>query len=321
MNNSREYAVTIYEMQHIPILKSNKYRLTYFKDEIPVRGSEFSAVQHIEVHDRRMCKSAIDTHRLDFYLVSLATKGEGMHIFGTKQYDIKENTLCFIGPGVISSWQAQAVTHEGIFCTFSEDFFNLGRINKQFLQEIPFFHPDGKAVLELTKEMATDCLALFTMMHNEYSSRNIYSHEILRSFLHVLLNKVYAWHRDQGFDHRAGNHAGTRLVRNFTEMYRRDVEPLNHDRRIQVKTISEYARALHVSQNHLTDTVKSITGKTAGQLIHDHLIQQATILLKQSSRSVSEIAWLLGYDDPSYFARYYKRQTGFTPSAIRSSPL
>jgi AraC-like DNA-binding protein len=97
----------------------------------------------------------------------------------------------------------------------------------------------------------------------------------------------------------------------------KDFKLINSGQVIRVKKVADYAQQLGISQNYLNDTIKSITGKSAGQLIKDQLIKQATMCLKHSSKNVSEIAYLLGYEDPSYFARYYKKQTGHAPSDLK----
>jgi AraC-like DNA-binding protein len=81
----------------------------------------------------------------------------------------------------------------------------------------------------------------------------------------------------------------------------KDFKLINSGQVIRVKKVADYAQQLGISQNYLNDTIKSITGKSAGQLIKDQLIKQATMCLKHSSKNVSEIAYLLGYEDPSYF--------------------
>ena len=303
----------------IPILKSDSYRTSYFKHEPQPNKTllTISTVQHFEIHRRCIWKNIIPAHRLDFYLVFIVTGGEGIHTFGLKEHYIKKNMLCFIGPNMISSWQSEAEDHQGFFCTFSDDFFNLGRENKRFLSELPFFQIDGNAVLHLTDEQMHYYLSLFELMHAEYEHKNEYSENVLRSQLQVILNKAYSQYRTEECPPDIANPPGLRLMKAFTALYMRDFNVLFDGKTIQLKKIADYADELGVSQNHLNDTIKAVTGRSAGQLIKSQLIKQATMCLKQSSKSISEIAYVLGYDDPSYFARYYKSQTGQSPSDFR----
>lgn len=304
---------------NIPILKSASFGKEYFKDKYAKPAlSAASSFQHFEINRRCLWKNSIEPHRLDFYMVFLVTEGEGIHTFGLKDHYIKKNMLCFVSPDMVSAWQSDSNEHQGIFCTFSDDFFNLGSVNRQFLNSLPFFQIDGNAVLNLSDEQADYYLLLFKQMLDEYEHRNEFSDNILRSQLHVLLNKAYAQYSMEAVPAATTDHAGLRLLKAFTACYMRDFNVINGGNTIELKTVAAYADELGVSQNHLNDTIKAITGKSAGQLIKTQLIKQATMCLKHSEKSISEIAYRLGYDDPSYFARYYKSQTGKSPSEFRA---
>ena len=105
------------------------------------------------------------------------------------------------------------------------------------------------------------------------------------------------------------------------EAYMVDFGVIRNGKEIKLKKISDYAQQLGVSQNYLNDMVKSITGKSAGQLMKTQLLKQATVCLKHSTKSISEISYLLGFEDPSYFTRFYKKHTGHLPSDKRKAPV
>jgi AraC-like DNA-binding protein len=249
--------------------------------------------------------------------VFIVTGGEGVQTFGLKEHYIKKNMLCFVSPTMVNAWRSEVDDHQGYFCAFSDDFFNVGRENKSFLGELPFFQIDGNAVLHLTDEQTRYYVTLFEQMHTEYEHRNEYSDNVLRSQLQLILNKAYAQYRTEACPPDVSDHSGMRLLKAFTALYMRDLNVLYQGSSIQLRKVADYAEELGVSQNHLNDTIKAVTGRSAGQLIKRQLMKQATICLKHSNKSISEIAYKLGYDDPSYFARYYKNQTGQSPSDFR----
>ncbi|HEY9044767.1 MAG TPA: helix-turn-helix transcriptional regulator [Ohtaekwangia sp.] len=304
--------------QNIPVLQTTSYTRSYFENDIPSSKISIPGIQHFDIHQRCNYKHAIASHRLDFYMVFLVMQGEGRHTFGAQEHYLSKNMLCFIGRDVINSWKSEAEEQRGYFCSFSDDFYNIGRENKNFLSELPFFQIDGTPVLHLTDEQAQEYLTVFQLMHKEYDHRNEYSDHILRGYLHAILNKACGLYSEQHHPNIFSTHAGIRLLKAFTALYMRDFQLIRVNNNLQVKSVAAYAKELGVSQNHLNDTIKSITGRSAGQLIKNHLIKQATICLKHSSKSISEIAYRLGYDDPSYFTRYYKSQTGLTPAAYRA---
>lgn len=78
-----------------------------------------------------------------------------------------------------------------------------------------------------------------------------------------------------------------------------------------------YADRLGVSPNHLNKSVRQVTGKPASAVINEVLLLEAKVLLKHSSYTIGEIAHRLGFDDQSYFGRFFKKGTGLTPQAFR----
>jgi AraC-like DNA-binding protein len=260
----------------------------------------------------------ISSHRLDFYMLFIVTGGEGIHTFGPKEYYIRQNMLCFVGPDMVSAWQTETGQQQGYFAVFSESFFNRGYENKTFLQQLPFFQLDGHAVLNLSDNQAQQYLTLFQFMHDEYANSNIHSSGVLRSHLQLILQKANAQLRTEVASDNVINHPGLRLLKAFKALYMRDFHGLSKGKGIILKKVAEYADELGVSQNHLNDSIKKITGRSAGQLIRHQLASHATMCLMHADKSISEIAFTLGFEDPSYFARFYKSQTGKSPSEFRA---
>ena len=83
-------------------------------------------------------------------------------------------------------------------------------------------------------------------------------------------------------------------------------------------SVSEYAAELNVTPNYLNKTVKQHTHRTAIDWIEIARINMAKMLLKDSSVPVGDIAGRVGVPDQSYFARFFKKKTGFTPSEFRN---
>jgi AraC family transcriptional activator of pobA len=300
----------------IPTLKKDTYRKSYFKHEIP---TPLPPDPYFEINHRCLWPNVIEAHRLDFYMIFIATRGEGIHSFGPKAYYIHQNMLCFIGPDMISSWQAEMEDQQGYFISFSESFFNQGCENKQFLHELPFFQLDGSAVLSLSEIQTRYYLTLFQFIQDEYRNNNEYSSAVLRSYLQLMLHKAYAQLKSESMIQPPGNQAGVRLIKAFKALYMRDFHALGKEKALTLKPVAEYAHELGVSQNHLNDTIKMVTGRSAGQLIRYQLASHATMCLMHADKSISEIAFALGFEDPSYFARFYKSQTGKSPTEFRAN--
>lgn len=81
--------------------------------------------------------------------------------------------------------------------------------------------------------------------------------------------------------------------------------------------VTEYADMLSITPNHLNKCVKQITHRTAHQWIDEMILLESKVLLSQSSLSIAEISYQLGMNDQSYFGRFFKKNTGVTPSQYR----
>ena len=316
------------EKKDVPLLKSDRYRQVYFKQApaAEVTHGNWPSLEHFEIHHRCIWNDVVPAHRLDFYMVFLVTAGEGVHHFGIQEHRLGKHMLCFVGPDMINSWQMTTHDQRGYICTFSDDFFHAGLADRQVLSRLPFFQLDGRPVMQLSEAGAAEYTALFALMEREYEksvngtlstihSKKQNSKEVLRGYLHALIGKAKSDYADAVTD--TVDRAGTRLLRKFTALLNGDFEPIRTGKPLTVRKVSAYAEVLGVSQSHLNDTLQSLTGLSAGQHIRNRLIGQATMCLMHSDKTVSEIAYRLGYDDPSYFARFYKSQTGKSPSAFR----
>ncbi len=121
----------------------------------------------------------------------------------------------------------------------------------------------------------------------------------------------------------------TYLSRLYTEQYRHSdtlpdklllksfVAKVNECFR-ELHEVRKYAALLHISAGHLGEVVKAQSGRLAIRHIHERILLEARRLLFHTSRSAKEIAFTLGFRDASYFNRFFKRETGDTPTGYRS---
>lgn len=128
--------------------------------------------------------------------------------------------------------------------------------------------------------------------------------QLLRRTLDLLLNQVDALYgKDTVHPHNA-------VCARFLDKV--------FDRSSPVSRVSEYAGELGVSPNHLNRVVKAGTGRSAGEWIDISRLALSKLLLRQSDMPVIDIAVRAGFDDQSYFSRFFKKQTGMTPSEFRA---
>ena len=86
-------------------------------------------------------------------------------------------------------------------------------------------------------------------------------------------------------------------------------------------TVAMFADELNLSPRYLSDLLKQETGKTAMDLIQIFLVSEAKNLLHQGDHTVYEIAYFLGFENPPYFSRLFKKETGFSPNQFKKNIL
>jgi AraC family transcriptional activator of pobA len=165
-------------------------------------------------------------------------------------------------------------------------------------------------VIYLEHENAKALLELYELIQRKLQmENNPYRTEISRSALIMLLYEV------------AGNYDRQHVINRKKQTRKQELNLLfqnlvfNHYK--EHRTVQYYADALFVSPKHLTETVKEVTGKTAGEWIDDAVVLEAKVLLRNHEISVAEVAGQVNFPEQSSFGKYFKKHTGLSPSEYR----
>jgi AraC-like DNA-binding protein len=152
--------------------------------------------------------------------------------------------------------------------------------------------------------------ALISQISNELNKENTFGHrELLRHFLKSFLIQIERQKRENQDASLVITNEKHILFLRFSELIE-----LNYKKGFSV---SEYAALLNISSKTLTELTNKIVFKTPSILIHERVILEAQRLLTHSSLNVNQIGYQLGFDDPSYFVKYFKKYTKKTPSDFR----
>jgi len=267
----------------------------------------------VEVFDANRHFSVKYPHRHDFFEVLYLQKGSGYHVIDGNKYEIKPPCVFFMSPGQAHKLELSNDI-EGYIFIFTADFYLLNRRNQNSLIEFPFFytiHQDNPP-LQLASNADVQFLeTLFRQSITEAKQAGNSKMEMLRSLLDLILTTCAA--RYQSNEHLFQKAKGLIMVKQFFHLLEE-----NHTQNLP---ISRYAEMIGVTPNHLTQTVKLLTGKTSSQMIKAKQLLEIKRLLIHTNFSVSEIAGQLNFEDQSYFTKFFKRETGITPLQFRNETL
>jgi AraC-like DNA-binding protein len=247
-------------------------------------------------------------NRHTFYEVLWITTGTGIHHIDFEDYTIQPNTLFIIAPGQVHAWNMLSPL-TGYAMLFPSEFFGLDEGSATFLDELSIFRPGEAApAIWLTGHAA---VAIDTLVHRvmgEFMNRQFGQLTALRALMQLMLLEAQR-HRMATGDVQTISAAGLltqRFLRLVDQQYARQ------------HTVRAYATALGVTANYLTDVIATTTGLAAGAQLRHRLTLEAKRRLAHSDEPAATVALQLGFDDPAYFGRFFRRETGQSPISFRT---
>lgn len=248
-------------------------------------------------------------HRHDFFEIVHATAGSGSHVVDFAAHPIRPQTLWFLVPGQVHRWDCE-VSVEGRLVLFGEELLLDGPGHLGALDELAALHALSAAgPIGLGPDDAARVGALVAEMERECTEQALGWASVARAHLHVLVVLAQRAHEAAAPPRMQEIGRGTALARQF--------QRLVNERLVATPTVQAYASRLGVTAGHLSDTVREATGRSPGELIRARDALEAKRLLAHTDLTVAEVAARLGFDDPSYFGRFFKRETDESPGGFR----
>ena len=235
-------------------------------------------------------------HLHGFYEIIWFQKGSGTHYVDFNQYAIAPGTIIFISPGQIHSFDTKH-DQEGyvlkICAELFDDFVSLSCVTVQ--------DKDSAALEMLIGAMQEELKKEDSLGHREAL------HALVKLFV-IMVRRSYA-----GMNPSAPNphKVSYKAFLNFRKLIEENY--------CRLHTVKDYASLLNVSSKTLTLYVNECSKYSPLELINNRIILEAKRLLRYSVLSVKEIAFRLGFEDPSYFAKFFKRLVKQSPSDYRES--
>ena len=259
---------------------------------------------YLEKHGRK----ASVPHSHSYYQIIWFFKAKGRHIVDFKTFDINDNTILFIAKDQIHAFDSD--NNDGWLIHFNESFFMHTEVdiflkyNIFKTQENPCYAPE--------KDTLAKGKNYIQLILNELENRSNFGFEdtvrfLLKSFL-INLERV---HQKRAPEKIEVNNTQTLKLYQFKELVEAHYK--------QGLSVNEYAKLMAVSSKTLNSITKSTTHKSPSELIMGRVVLEAKRLLRYTSLQISEIAYQLGFEDPSYFIKYFKRHVGHSPLEFRNT--
>lgn len=251
-------------------------------------------------------KLPVSPSREKCHSIILITEGVYTTTIGFEEFSVNPNDVLVVQAGAVFSVNKVPENVKGYACHFHPDtligsFGNLGLI-----AEFEFLHIGNNPIVTVSDGTLYALQNLFKRLHAEFNNRSEPNTGIIHSYLYALLTELKVVFREESTIKQTAAH-------HITNQFRK----LAYERAREHLKTSDFARTMNISPNHLNKSVKSVTGKSASGIIDEIKLIEIKYLLYQSSLSISEISYNMGYSDPSYFTRFFKNKEGISPSAFR----
>lgn len=255
--------------------------------------------------------------RKEFYKICLTTGKSRIH-YSDKTYE-QEGTILFFGnPHIPYSWETISTTYVGYTILFSEEFFKNSE-RSESLQQSSFFKIGGTPVLKITEEQRGFLNTIFQKMIIEQKSEYVFKDELIRNYISLIIHESLKMEPSENFEQN--KNAASRLSSVFLELLERQFPIETTSNPLQLRTAQHYSQHLNVHINYLNRAVKEVTGKSTTTHITERIITEAKALLQHTDWSISEVAYALGFEYPTYFNNFFKKITGTNPTSFRLSEV
>jgi AraC-like DNA-binding protein len=251
-----------------------------------------------------------------FYTIFLKDVKCGDLVYGRNTYDYQEGTLVFLAPGQVAGVNSNGETYQpkGHVLVFHPDLIHGTSLGKH-IQDYTFFGYQSNEALHLSereRNMILDCLLKIEYELDQTIDKH--SKRLIVANIELFLDYCVRFY-DRQFITRDNVHQG--ILERFENLLN-DYFGSEKPQSIGLPSVSYCADELNLSPNYFGDLVKKETGKTAQEYIQSKLINMAKEKLFDSNKTISQVAYELGFKYPQHFARLFKKNTGYTPIDYRA---
>jgi AraC-like DNA-binding protein len=253
----------------------------------------------------------------DMYLLSMKGKIKGTSFnYGRNSYDFEEGTLVFINPDQVISFSdpIEELDDSGWTILFHPDLIRQAQLGKT-IKTHSFFSYEANEALHLSDKEKKFLLELVQKIDLEINQNmDKYSQDLIIQNLETILKYSDRYYDRQFYTRSNLNKDYVSQFEVFLKEYFSSEEHLSKG----LPTLKTCGKALNMSGSYLSDLLKIETGRSAKDHIHSFIIEKAKTTLLNSSESISQIAFDLGFEYPQHFSKLFKSKTKMSPSEYRN---
>lgn len=251
----------------------------------------------------------------DFYLISLKRSPTKKLLYGRKYYDFGSGSMIFMGPSQVFQVDGNAEDEDLGWGLYVHPDLISGTSLYEKMDQYTFFQYSSNEALHLSeKELGIIEQILENIIGEYHNNLDQHSQNLMVSNIELLLNYCQRFYGRQFLTRK---HQNKDVVHRFEQLLKAYfVEGQQHE--TGLIHVEYFANALNLSKSYLSDLIRKETGKTIKESVHLYMIELAKNTLLSTHKSVSEVAYELGFEYPQYFSRIFKAKVGISPGEFRN---
>jgi AraC-like DNA-binding protein len=245
-----------------------------------------------------------ELHRHNFFFILALEKGKGEHIIDFISYPVNDYAVFFMRPGQVHQLTLKKES-TGYLMQFSAELYSPREkpANQIFLKI------SNKNYCQLNPDRFKKAFSILTFIFQEYTEKQERYREAIKANLEILFIELVRQSQNPKSLSKHNNQYSQEKLEELLELLQYHITT--------VKQVAQYADMLHLTAYQLNAITKETLNKTCSELINEQILLEAKRHLLATSGQVNQIAYHLGYEDPSYFIRFFKKHTGFSPEVFR----
>lgn len=247
-------------------------------------------------------------HKHSFYHLVYFTSGKGSHTIDFTNYTIEEGCIYFMSPGQVHNWKFEEEV-EGYVVNFSGVFFDQVFLGSSIVDQFTFFNVfSNLQMLKLSDAIKPKIVEIFEIILRELSNSDQYTPLMIASemlSLFILVSRELPL----SIPVLSNGNRNSIVLKQFFDLI--------EDNFKELRLPKDYASLLYITSNHLNFLCKEHLNMSAGEVIRNRILLEAKRMLVNYNLSIANIAMELSFFDTSYFIKFFKKYTGYTPDTFR----
>ncbi len=257
--------------------------------------------------------------RANFYSFVFVCDADGAYTTDEQRFSTEPRTIYFTNPGHYKSFTWHRI--KDVYLVSLSEAFLKENVHADIFDEFPFLLAETVVPRVLSPVVFAEFEQLCAQILVEYTSANPYRNRIIGNLFVVALLKIkaYFW---QDYNPIYEGNRSSQIVRDFKQFLEQHFRALSQNEPARQLQVQDCATASHLHPSYFNAVIKSKTGKSVSTWIAEKTVAEAKALLLNSALSVKEIAYRLGFAEPTHFSNYVKKHTGLSPVQfrVRQSP-